>query len=241
MVSTARLLEQQCTTATTGQYSYFHRFPLDFNPPLELIPNKIMGFEFILHNVFVVHHRSLNQVRNMTWYQFMEDHFTRLTLIFWFISSFLVLFLLGQLDWIIHDKLYEFDLQFSLTWAQPYWITLRLIHIWIVGPSILGAIALGFDLWKRKAKNRKRIPRHKSKSKSAAVTVQPPKDNSMLISCPSCQKTFSKPLVMLDFSSRKAKLVNVCPYCNAKLGDADEEENDLETEIVSPDEEVRMS
>lgn len=176
----------------------------------------------------------------MTWQQFMEDQFMRLVLIFWFISSFLVLFLLGQLDWIVHDELYNFGLQFSLVWAQPYWITLRLIHVWLLGPSVLGAIALGFDFWKKKTDSRKDVSRRVSKP--ATVKAQPLKGNSMLISCPSCKKTFSKPLVMLDFGSRKAKLVNVCPYCNAKLGDANEkDEKEFETGVLSPDEKLKVS
>jgi uncharacterized Zn-finger protein len=50
----------------------------------------------------------------------------------------------------------------------------------------------------------------------------------IVISCSSCKKVVSKPLVMLDFNSGKAKLVNVCPYCNAILGNA-EQQNDHET------------
>ena len=75
------------------------------------------------------------------------------------------------------------------------------------------------------------------------VKAQPLKGNSMLISCPSCKRTFSKPLVILDFGSGKAKLVNVCPYCNARLGDAggNEGEKDVETRVLGPDEKVKMN
>ncbi len=40
--------------------------------------------------------------------------------------------------------------------------------------------------------------------------------------CPSCKKAFTQPLVMLDFEGGKSKLVNVCPYCNQVLGNAEE-------------------
>jgi uncharacterized Zn-finger protein len=43
-------------------------------------------------------------------------------------------------------------------------------------------------------------------------------------SCPNCQKTFTRPLVMLNFEGGKSKLVNVCPYCNEVLGDAEEQD-----------------
>jgi len=39
----------------------------------------------------------------------------------------------------------------------------------------------------------------------------------MGISCPKCRRVFGKPLIMLDFGDRKARLVNVCPYCNHVL------------------------
>jgi uncharacterized Zn-finger protein len=37
--------------------------------------------------------------------------------------------------------------------------------------------------------------------------------SSIIISCPTCGKTFSRPLVMLDFGGGKTRLVDVCPYC----------------------------
>lgn len=175
----------------------------------------------------------------MKWQQLMEEQFLRLTLIFWFISSFLIIFLLGQLDHVVHNRLYDFGLQFSLDWAQPYWIIQRLIYIWLIGPSVLGAIALGFDFWKKKTSDKTPVAIHEERQ--APVEVKPRKGNSMLISCPSCKKTFSKPLVMLDFSHKKAKLVNVCPYCDAKLGETDKNDEDPETGILSPDDKVKVS
>jgi len=51
-------------------------------------------------------------------------------------------------------------------------------------------------------------------------------DNALVISCPSCGKFFSRPLIMLDFSSGKTRLVNICPYCNHKLGEVPEEKDE---------------
>jgi uncharacterized Zn-finger protein len=151
----------------------------------------------------------------MTWQKFMEVQFARLVLIFWFISSFIIMLLLGQLNWLVHGEFYDFGLEFSMVWAQPYWIILRLIYVWLIGPSVLGAVALGFDFWK-KANDNKHVS--ESEGKRAVGKVQPLKGNSMVISCPSCKRAISKPLVVLDFDSGKAKRVSVCPYCNAKLG-----------------------
>jgi uncharacterized Zn-finger protein len=49
-------------------------------------------------------------------------------------------------------------------------------------------------------------------------------NNSMVISCPSCKKVFGRPLVMLNFEGGKTRLVNVCPYCNHVLGNAENEQ-----------------
>jgi len=49
-------------------------------------------------------------------------------------------------------------------------------------------------------------------------------NGGLLISCPSCKKVFNRPLVMLDFSSGKTRLVNICPYCNHTLGEASDQQ-----------------
>ncbi len=49
-------------------------------------------------------------------------------------------------------------------------------------------------------------------------------NNSMVISCSSCKKVFSRPLIMLNFEGGKSRLVNVCPYCNHVLGNAENEQ-----------------
>jgi uncharacterized Zn-finger protein len=37
------------------------------------------------------------------------------------------------------------------------------------------------------------------------------------ITCYACKKEFSTPLIMIDYSEPKAKLVSYCPYCNQPL------------------------
>jgi len=168
-----------------------------------------------------------------------NSSFVRVVLVLWLTSSFFVLFLLGRIDWIIHDDLYDFGLQFSLDWATPYWALSRLIYICLAVPSILSAIVLGLDFWK-KFRSKKRVS--VSVGKRAGVKFQWSKGNSLIISCPSCKKTFGKPLVMLDFSSGKSGLVNTCPYCNARLGEeyVEEDEKDVEVGVLGADEKVKM-
>ena len=79
----------------------------------------------------------------------------------------------------------------------------------------------------------------RGKEKPRGVRDQPLRDNHMLVSCPKCKRVFGKPLVMLDFSRGRVRLVNVCPYCNHVLGSADAGEKerngvrvrDLEEEV----------
>ena len=140
----------------------------------------------------------------------------RIVLVLWLLSSFSTLFLLGRIDWIVHDDLYDFGLQFSHVWATPYWFLSRLIYVCLAVPSCLSAVLLGLDFWE-KINSKKHVSR--DVGKRTGDDVQPLKENSMLVSCPSCKKTFSRPMVMLDFENGKPKLVNTCPYCNAKLAE----------------------
>jgi uncharacterized Zn-finger protein len=88
-------------------------------------------------------------------------------------------------------------------------------------------VYFGFEVWRffwdrGVAVRRKPLQPSKPVGRAAKALEQ----NHMLISCPKCKKVFSKPLVMLDFSSGKTRLVNVCPYCNHVLGSAEEAEKE---------------
>lgn len=168
-----------------------------------------------------------------------NSSFAKFVLVLWLISSFFVFFLLARIDWIVHGDLYDFGLQFNDVWATPYWALLRAIYVCLAVPSVLSAIVLGLDFSKR-FKGKKRVS--VSVGNPAGVKAQSSKGNSMIVSCPSCKKTFGKPLVMLDFSSGKSSLVNTCPYCNTRLGEEyeKEDENDIEVGVLSADEKVKM-
>ena len=62
--------------------------------------------------------------------------------------------------------------------------------------------------------------------------VEAKENNGLLISCPRCKKVFNRPLVMLDFSSGKTRLVNICPYCSHTLGEASDQKKDDENADV---------
>jgi len=156
---------------------------------------------------------------------------TNIVVIIWIVSLGFVVFLLSKIDYIVNHDLYNYGLQFSSEWAFNYWVTLRSIYVCLFVPIFSSTIALAVSLWKVKAG---KVPLKRVEIKSRKVSkVQQAKDNHMGIICPNCKKVFSKPLIMLDFSSGKAKLVNVCPYCGYVLGSAEKSKGkDSNFEIV---------
>jgi hypothetical protein len=163
--------------------------------------------------------------------------FNRVFLAIWVVSAVLVIFLLTRFDMLVHGQLYNFGLQFDHAWADPYYFYTQLIYVGLGVPMTLSVffIALSFSskidkapesTLKQELKPRPQPqPRpviceeRKAKSKEANNG-----NNSMVISCPSCKKVFSRPLVMLNFEGGKTRLVNVCPYCNHVLGNAENEQ-----------------
>ena len=159
-----------------------------------------------------------------------NDWFEKIILILWLASSVFIVVLVGMLDNIVHSDLYNYGLQFSSEWAVPYWSMLRLIYICLALPAALSIVTLGISLWRYKFKQPS-VSR-KVKSKLIESKIAQPKENHMLISCPKCKRVFSKPMVMLDFSSGRSRLVNVCPYCNYVLSREGEETEKEDVQVV---------
>ncbi len=158
----------------------------------------------------------------------------------WILSAVIVIFLLTNLDVIVNGTLYDFGLQFSNEWGQPYWMYLRLSYAFLGVSSGLGltALAIGFFRSKNAVPETATVALEKSNKNKVtdnAIKIKPteqkPKrklsteENNMIISCPNCKKVFGRPLVMLNFEGGKTKLVNVCPYCNNSLDQTNNEEN----------------
>ncbi len=162
----------------------------------------------------------------------------KLLLIMWMVSAILVMFLLGQIDSIVHGDLYGYGLEFSIDWAGPYWAYANLIYVFLIFPMIVGGGILligslikytGYDTETR-VSARREVKRPKVKTEAL-------KQNNIAISCPQCKKVFGKPLNMLDFSGGKPRLANVCPYCNHILPDKDEKDS-KDVRLADMDEEV---
>lgn len=157
---------------------------------------------------------------------------TRVALVLWLISSVFVLVLLSQIDLIVNGKLYDFGLQFSSVWAQPYWAFFRLVYIFLLIPLVFSAavLSLGFFRWFVRS-----VRGSISKLKRKAARNVQPAQSSILIVCSHCGRVFSKPMCILDFSGEKPRLVNVCPYCNARLEKANNHNKDLHVYTKFPE------
>lgn len=161
--------------------------------------------------------------------------FSRVILIIWVVSAVFVLFVFTRIDSIIHVELYKFGLQFSYDWASQYWVFARLVCVCLGLPMALSVFVLAYSFTAKLDRTRSNDVKQGAKQE---VKPQPAVDGdrkakeNIVISCPSCKKVFGKPLVMLDFSGAKPRLVNVCPYCNHILGCADEDEASSDVQVI---------
>lgn len=151
------------------------------------------------------------------------------------VSSVFSMFLLRQLNGIVNGTLYNYGLEFNNGWAVPHRSIEGLLYVSLTLPAVFGSLVLALEF----LVGRTRVPVVRQVAKAAinGKTLETAKkETAMLISCPSCKKVFSKPLNMLDFSHGKTRLVNVCPYCNHTLGNADDNRPDVSVEIAEPEE-----
>jgi uncharacterized Zn-finger protein len=159
---------------------------------------------------------------------------SRVVLLIWVVSAVFTMFLLNRIDLIVHGDLYNFGLQPSIEWWNPYWFYMRLSLVALGLPITFSIFAIVLSF----AKKTDKVPETKAKlqpTPQPVVSEEPKvKENHIGISCPNCKKVFGKPLVMLNFEGGKTKLVNVCPYCNQTLGTAENEES-VNTDFQVPD------
>jgi len=180
--------------------------------------------------------------------------FYRIVLASWIICAVVSFFLLNNIDLIVHGDLYNYGLQMSIEWANPYWTYLRLTYVLLAVPIALSVFAIAIGSIRKNAEVAKSVakpqlqlqrkpqqvvcqaPQQRENSRSGNDNTMPKEDGSMVISCPNCKKVFSRPLVMLNFDGGKAKLVNVCPYCNRLLGSAENgSSSDIDFHIADAD------
>jgi uncharacterized Zn-finger protein len=180
----------------------------------------------------------------------------RVVLVTWMISALLIIFLLNNIDSIVHGDLYNYGLQMNTEWANPYWTYLRLNYVLLGVPMVLSLCAIAISFIRKNERVVESVAKPQPKPQRVVCKEQKPKeisssssdngnavlreDGTMLISCPNCKKVFSRPLVMLNFEGGKTKLVNVCPYCNHVLGNAENEQTS-KSEFQIADEDKKLT
>jgi uncharacterized Zn-finger protein len=165
-----------------------------------------------------------------------------------------MIYLVTRIDTVVHGQLYNFGLIFDHAWADPYYSYTQMMYVGLGVPMVLSVLAI-LGSFPRPVKApevkvapqtaAKQAPKPQPQPQAVACEDRKAKENEketrngttgMVISCPSCKKVFSRPLVMLNFEGGKTRLVNVCPYCNHVLGNAEHEKStESDTQIADMD------
>src|SRR5512139_2328853 len=58
------------------------------------------------------------------------------------ITGILTSALMLKIDSIVHVTLYDYGLQFSTEWANPYWVAARIIYVLLTLPLILSIVVV---------------------------------------------------------------------------------------------------
>src|SRR5512136_455693 len=106
----------------------------------------------------------------------------RIILVLWVVSSVLMLLLFLDIDRIIHHDLYEYGLQFSITWASHYWGDARAIYILMLVPAALSIGMLGYDVVSARSNSRKQKD-------------QQTFEKTLPVTCSKCNRKFRKALI----------------------------------------------
>jgi|YelNatPaOPRAMG01_1025707.scaffolds.fasta_scaffold25314_1 DNA-directed RNA polymerase subunit RPC12/RpoP len=167
---------------------------------------------------------------------FKDSTILRVMLILWIVSSAITLVLWSQIDSMVNGELYNYGLKFNYDWWASYSAIFRIAQAFILFHIALSIVVLSLNLfaWLRGEKLDLTVKTkppltasEKVVSRKVERNKEPKKEaeqGTMLIACSKCGKTFARPLLMLDFSGERTRLINVCPYCSAKLGENDRSE-----------------
>jgi hypothetical protein len=155
-----------------------------------------------------------------------------------------VFYSLTLLDNIVHGSLYNYGLTFSYDWANPYWMTLKIVQA-LLGLTIILTLVNTVYVYKiyghaelrmpkigvgpkvSRIEVEPRMPKIESKKPEIKVivneksTVCPPTIEQQLsgvpqgmVKCGHCGKIFAQPLRMLEFHEDRPRMINICPFCN---------------------------
>jgi len=127
---------------------------------------------------------------------------------------------LTLLDNIVHSTLYNYGLDFSYEWANPYWNMLRIVQA-LIGLAAAFTVVSSLYAYKRYVCSKSAISLTKGEERVASPpTISASKQLNEtqlakgLVKCTHCQRVFAQPLRMLDFRSDRPRIINICPFCN---------------------------
>jgi len=129
---------------------------------------------------------------------------------------------LTLLDNIVHGTLYNFGLQFSYDWANPYWMLLRIVLAMMVLAAVFNVVSFVYVyrkyIYTKPQATETRVEKKVISSPTSTVleTETPSETQKMggLVKCTHCNRVFAQPLRMLDFHSDRPRIINICPFCN---------------------------
>jgi uncharacterized protein with PIN domain len=185
---------------------------------------------------------GLNQLIRNPW-------LSRILLIVSIVSTAAILLLYSRIDSLVNVSLYNYKLQFNSNWYNPYQSTTQLINVCLGAVLALNAVALGLSLI---GKPRKVSENSASIQHNSSLNIQDARQQDFTLAekindkpaiantstCVNCNKTFTRPLVTLNFVNGKPKMMNTCPYCNAPIENANNDKNsDTSTQIADEEKE----
>ncbi len=97
----------------------------------------------------------------------------------WIVNGVLIFYLLTRIDAIVNVQLYNYGLQFSNDWADPYWSNIRLAMVFLGLPMALSVVA--FILGSSKFRNKIPFLKRKAKAEEKAeekIEAQPEEQQS---------------------------------------------------------------
>jgi hypothetical protein len=128
------------------------------------------------------------------------------------------LVMLLQLDWIVNNTLYRYDLRFSLDWAMPYWTALRTSLILLV-LAIVAVNAIGYYSYRKTGRE----------------------SENVVFVCKSCGKAWKELEEIVETEGKAPiviKILQTCPSCGKKLSEAQDkqvvQDYDVKTRVETP-------
>jgi hypothetical protein len=91
----------------------------------------------------------------------------------WIVNGLLMFYMITQIDSIVNVQLYNFGLEFSKQWADPYWMSTRLMMVFLGLPMALSAAVFIAGLRKFRKKAKTLFTKQKAEPAEATLAEEP--------------------------------------------------------------------